>query len=148
MRPSPKQRAENAYLFALYGNLESGVKSSDAASVIAKARAKNNRVWKIAFWNSIQFMPDEFQNQLIRASKSKVDDELTARVLTEQKGKRWEEIDPHYEKKKDSFMNKKVLFRNMDEYKEYGWALSPGSQLERNEFQRRRLLYLIYEHKP
>ena len=148
LRPSPKQRAENAYLFALYGNLESGVKSSDAASVIAKARAKNNRVWKIAFWNSIQFMPDEFQNQLIRASKSKVDDELTARVLTEQKGKRWEEIDPHYEKKKDSFMNKNVLFRNMDEYKEYGWALSPGSQLERNEFQRRRLLYLIYEHKP
>ena len=59
-----------------------------------------------------------------------------------------EEIDPHYEKKKDSFMNKNVLFRNMDEYKEYGWALSPGSQLERNEFQRRRLLYLIYEHKP
>ncbi|MBP5620678.1 MAG: hypothetical protein J6X44_01555, partial [Thermoguttaceae bacterium] len=134
IRPTAEQQAENAYVFAQFGKLDSGVKSSDARDIIAKARVKNNRVWKRAFWNSIQTIPSDLTDQIKRASKVTIDDANSIRLFNET-SKMFEDK-PGYANNPDP----KSAIRRQREYAEIFWAISPSEQSGFNELDRRTLL--------
>ncbi|MBR4752022.1 MAG: hypothetical protein IK077_09700 [Thermoguttaceae bacterium] len=56
-RPTSEQLADNAYVFAQFGDLDLGVKTPQALGVVASARSRNDKVWKRALWNAVQVMP-------------------------------------------------------------------------------------------
>ncbi|MBR5759780.1 MAG: hypothetical protein IKX88_14410, partial [Thermoguttaceae bacterium] len=115
LRPTAEQQTDNNYAFALYGNLASGVKTPEAGAIIAKARAKNDKVWKRALWNAVQFMPDRLDYQLKKLQGEFV---FQRRFPS------------------SSFSDRKSL-----DYNAILNALDPSMQLARNEVDRR-LLYL------
>ncbi len=113
MRPTSEQLADNAWVFAQFGNLDLGVKSPEALNVIASARSQNDKIWKRALWNAVQAMPSRIDFPL-----KKIDGAPARRV----------HIPTTY-----------GANQRLNRYNAIVEALDPTSQATRNEINRRLL---------
>ena len=71
IRPTSEQQADNNYLFAQFGDLAGGVKSTQAERVLTEARDKNDNVWRRALWNATQTVPFRLDFRMKRVQGDK-----------------------------------------------------------------------------